>query len=273
MIYLALTTDKLALVTTSTATLDVQANFIDASVTTGVVSGIGKQNTAIATATTTDVLAAPGASTARTLKQMTVRNKSATLPNDVTVIFNQNGTLFEIHKVTLNTGDTLEYIEGVGFFTLTSTAKYGRLQYVTANSVHATAAALAAITGLSFDNVKSGKVYQFLAHLYHRGDATTTGAQFAVGGVAMTGMNLGAISGVTNSVTAAALSTGVVTAVDTIVVVQTTSSITNVPTILSGYFQPSADGTFIIKATSEVTVAAGLTILKGSWAMVRETDN
>jgi len=69
------------------------------------------------------------------------------------------------------------------------------------------------------------------------------------------------------------MSTGVATAVNTAAVVQTTGAATNQPHEMSGSFQPSADGTFEIRATSEVTVAAGLTVLKGSWAHIRETDN
>ena len=118
MIYLAATTDKLQIITSAAITLDVNCNYIDAATATLVVSGSGKQNTAITTATTTDILAAPGASTTRSLKQMTARNKHASLSGDVTVQFNQNATLFELHKLTLQAGESLEYIEGVGFFTL-----------------------------------------------------------------------------------------------------------------------------------------------------------
>src|SRR5262245_48345753 len=118
MIFLAATTDKLQLTTSAAATIDVNCNYIDANSSTLAASGGGKQNTAISTATTTDILAAPASSTLRTLKQMTARNKHASLACDVTVLFDQNATDFELHKVTLNAGETLEYIEGVGCFTL-----------------------------------------------------------------------------------------------------------------------------------------------------------
>jgi hypothetical protein len=35
--------------------------------------------------------------------------------------------------------------------------------------------------------------------------------------------------------------------------------------ILSGYINPSAAGTFAVRGQSEVAVAAGLTVKKGSW--------
>jgi hypothetical protein len=54
---------------------------------------------------------------------------------------------------------------------------------------------------------------------------------------------------------------------------QTTGAATEQPHEMAGYFQPSANGTFAIRATSEVTVANGLIVRLGSWAMVREMDN
>ena len=145
-------------------------------------------------------------------------------------------------------------------------------KYVTANSVHATAATFAVITGLSFP-VKSGRVYTLEVALWHIADATTTGAQFGVGGVAATFVTLGSISTVLNSATAGTMSTGVATAVNTAAIVQTTGVAANGPTWFAATIQPSADGTLEVRATSEVSVAAGLTVLKGSWARLRETDN
>jgi hypothetical protein len=132
MILLAATTDKLQLVTSAAVTIDVHCSYIDASSTTLVPSGGGKQNTAITTATTTDILAAPGASTLRNLKAMTVRNKHATSSCDVTVVFDQNATDFELYKCTLVPGATLEFIEGVGFF-VTATALPSAYNASTAN--------------------------------------------------------------------------------------------------------------------------------------------
>lgn len=262
-------TDKLQLVTGVAGTVDVLASWVDLNGTTVTP---GRTVTAITTATTTDIIATPGASTTRNVKTITIRNKDASASVPVTVVYDANGTDYELHKVTLAPGELLEYIEGVGFFTVKNTAKFNQLRYVTSNSVHATAATFAGITGLSFD-VISGRTYRIICHLYHISNATTTGAQFAIGGVTMTSMVLGSISTVTNSATAATMSTGVVTAVDTAVVVQTTGAAANAPTLLSGWFQPSASGTLLVKATSEVTVASGLTVLKGSWANVQETDN
>lgn len=118
MILLAATTDKIQLTTSAAATVDVHASYVDASSTTLVPSGGGKQNTAISTAATTDILAAPAASTLRNLKTLTVRNKHATLSTDVTVIFDQSGTDFELFKTPLGAGQTLEYTDELGFYVL-----------------------------------------------------------------------------------------------------------------------------------------------------------
>lgn len=111
MLFLANTTDKFQLITSAAATIDVHASWVDLNGTTVTP---GRTNTAITTATTTDVVAAPGASTIRNLKQMFVRNKDATLACDVTLVFDQNGTDFEVFEVTLLAQETAVYIEGVG---------------------------------------------------------------------------------------------------------------------------------------------------------------
>lgn len=131
MLLLNATTDKFQIVTSAAATLDVHASYVDLSGTTVTP---GKQNTAITTATTTDVLAAPASSTTRNMKTLNVRNKHASTPTDVTVLFNQNATLFELVKITLRAGETLEYVEGVGFFTVAA-ASAPAINYSTSDQV------------------------------------------------------------------------------------------------------------------------------------------
>jgi hypothetical protein len=116
VIYLPNTTDSLDVVTSAAATVDVNANFIEAAASGLTAPTGGRQNTAISTATTTTVLSAPGSTLTRTLKQMTIRNKDASNQTDVTVRYNQNGSAFELHKETLLPGYALIYIEGIGFF-------------------------------------------------------------------------------------------------------------------------------------------------------------
>ena len=107
-------TDKLQLTTSSAANIDVHCSFVDLNGTTVTP---GKQNTAIASAAaTTDICATPGASTIRNVKMINIRNKHASTSCDVTVIYDSNGTDYELHKVTLYAGELLEYVEGVGFY-------------------------------------------------------------------------------------------------------------------------------------------------------------
>jgi hypothetical protein len=115
-LYLAATTDKFSVITSAAATLDVHVSYADLSTSTFLPTGFGKQNTAITTATTTDVLASPAATTVRTAKFISIRNKHASTTTDMTFQFNQSGTLFELYKTALRPGDTLTYTEGVWFY-------------------------------------------------------------------------------------------------------------------------------------------------------------
>ena len=119
MILLPNTTDKISLISSAAGDLDVVCSYAEFN-SSFVLSGLGRQVTNITSATTTDILGSPGASTTRNLKQMTCRNVHATVANDVTIQYNANGTLYELHKVTLQPGDMLEFVEGVGFFVLTN---------------------------------------------------------------------------------------------------------------------------------------------------------
>lgn len=272
MIYLGATTSKLQLVTSAAATLDVQVNWADLVLATGLPANPpgGAQNTAIVTATTTDILAAPGAANLRTLKQMTVRNKDASLACDVTVVYDAAATDTEIDKFTLNPSDCLIYIEGIGFYHRVATALLDKVIIMPADSTHATAATFADISGMTWPIV-SGKKYYVDVGLYHISNATTTGAQFGYNiGAAPTEAFFGNYSGVTNSVTAGAMSLGVATARDTAITAQTTGSANITLTIIKGYIKPSADGTLAMRATSEVTVASALIVKAGSYMHIRQ---
>lgn len=266
-------TDKLQLITDAAVTVDVHADWIDRD-TAAFTQTLGRTNTAISTATTTDIVATPGATTTRIVKTLHIRNKHATSSVGVTVQFDQNATLFELHKVTLLAGEMLEYVEGIGFFVAQTTRKAQFLRRVTADSIHATAATFADVTGLTCP-VQSGKHYNFIAHLWHIGNATTTGAQFAINGPTMTAMRISGMDTILGSLTAATMGspTTDVTTRDVAVIAETTGAATVVLAIMDGWINPSADGTFAVRATSEVTVAAGLTVKQGSFLNLWETDN
>lgn len=276
MIQLTSTSDLIQVNTASSTSVKCYASWVDNNA--GTITA-GRTNTAaIAGTGDTTVVAAPGASTARRVKYLSVRNDHASLSNLV-IIKHTDGTNAEpLWQGTLLACETAVYSEGSGWQYLDANgnpklaaAKLDQVLRTTADVINATTS-FADVSGLTAP-VKAGKHYWIEVGLFHITNATTTGAQFGVGGVAMTGMQIGAISTVLNSATAATMSTGQATAIDTAVIVQTTGAAAVGPTIMSGWINPSADGTFAVRCASEVAVAAGLTVKKGSWLKIREFDN
>lgn len=273
------TTDLVSVISSVAGSLSVMASYMDmTNADPPVVKGStsGSQITQITTAATVTIVAAPAGSDRRNVEEISIRNNHATLSNDVTVQMNRSaGTLTEIIKMTIPVGSTLQYTIATGWFLIANGAKLDTKLRVAADVVFATAATFADITGLTC-NVISGRQYCFESHLYHFGNATTTGAQFGIGGVTMTAMRIQQLDVILSSLTAATMGSNVadVTAVNTAAAAETTGQATTpVLAILSGWFNPSASGVFAIRGTSEVTVAAGLTIKQGSWARVWESDN
>lgn len=88
MIYLASTSDKLQVVTSSANPVHVHATFTDLSGTTVTPD---RTDTSIGAATTTDVVASPGASTTRKIKFLSVFNDHATAAQTI-VIRHTDGT-------------------------------------------------------------------------------------------------------------------------------------------------------------------------------------
>lgn len=130
MLLLTSTSDKLRLTTDQAVAVDVHASYVDYA--TGTVTP-ARLNTAISTATTTDVVAAPGASTQRNVKTVHVRNKDTTTTVNVTAIHTDGTTPVELVKVGLSPGEALEYIEGVGWFKVPLTAADPGLTYTTSD--------------------------------------------------------------------------------------------------------------------------------------------
>lgn len=130
-------TDKLQLVTSAAVAVDVHASFVDR--TSGGVNNADKQNTAIATATTTDVVAAPTGGDVRNVKTIMIRNKGAS-PNTVTVVYDQNGTDFELYKAELSAGEQLTFSEVGGWVTSNADSLLYESPSVTLSPIFTTAA-------------------------------------------------------------------------------------------------------------------------------------
>lgn len=277
MLMLANTTDKLQLTTGAAVTVDVLVSYSDVVKASGVIVAAGdRQPTAISTATTTDILSAPGSNNVRKVKSMTIRNKATSGSVDVTVIYDANGTDYELHKATLAPGECLEYIEGVGFFVLGSNTKLDQRLVVTADVTNATTS-FADVTDLTIA-IKSGKTYCFDCCLLFQTNATTTGARFGVNGPASpTYLRLAGIGVVTVSATAGVVSTNTATvsAYDTSAIgAQTTGPGTvDCAAYMFGTIVPSADGTFAVRSQSEVAVASGLIVRRGSYLRIWEPSN
>lgn len=268
MIYLVATTDTLRIVTSSGAAVHIAGFYVQAVAATGVWGSASPVVATVASATNTDLLSGPGSGNFYSVKQLTIRNTDASLAVDITIQLLTSGADPELWKETLQPGEQLIYIEGVGFFRGASVAGVNKMLIMSGDSTHATAATFADITGLTCP-MKSGIRYSVLACLFSVNNASTTGSQFGYNiGAAPTLALFGEIGAVTNSVTGGAFGTGTATARDTAIVAQTTGQTATGIHLIGGMIQPSADGTFAMRATSEVSVAAGLVVKAGSWLRI-----
>lgn len=264
MILLASTSDLVRVKTSAAINADVHASWVDINGTTVTP---GRTNTPISTATTTTVVASPAASTYRTLKTLTVRNRDATTAQDITIIHTDGTNAMEMFKATISAGEVLHYHEAAGFW-ITDTNGAAKVSQTigspvvnTLNTVvlasdvvnnNASANTIADVTGLSF-SVVSGQTYYFEFVIAYTSAATTTGSRWSINGPASPTLlnytsqyTLTATSNTSNSATAydipAAASATSLTA-------------GNVATVW-GIITPSSDGTVIARFASEVTVSA-----------------
>lgn len=111
MLLLASTSDKIQVITGSALNTDVHASYMDYD---GTNVTPGRKNSAITTATTTDVVLAPASSVTRNVKALNIRNRDAS-PQVVTVQHTDGTTVAQLFKATLQPDDVIEYYDGVGF--------------------------------------------------------------------------------------------------------------------------------------------------------------
>lgn len=267
------TTEKIRATLSAARTVDVHASYND------LISGVqtaGSQETALTTTTVTDIVnVGANASDRRNVKFINIRNKD-TNPVDVLVTKDVSGTVTELVKMTLRAGEVLQWTEFFGWFVVSNPNKLDVKLRVAADVTFATTS-FADITGLTYP-VESGKQYAFEAYVFHIENASTTGFRLGINGPSMTAMRINGFTVFAGSITAAtfAAATADVAALDTSVLGVTTSSAAT-PQVaiahMSGWFNPSAAGTFAVRAQSEVAVAAGVTVKQGSWCRLFETDN
>ena len=264
MLLLATTSDLIKVVTSAAVNVDTHASFVDLN---GSTATPGLKNTAITTATTTSVVLSPGASTYRTVKTLTVRNKDAATSLDITIQHYDGTTTVDLVKATLFAGDAIHYDEHAGF---TVRDLYGRIKQVADRSIsaatstlntvvlasdvinaNATANTIADVTGLSFA-VNSGETYWFRFTILYTAAASTTGSRWAINGPTTT--QLAYWSRYPLTATSETLNHAV--AYD-IPAAASASSLTNGNiALIEGIIVPSASGTVIARLASEITVSA-----------------
>jgi hypothetical protein len=173
VLLLTSTTDKIQVITGQAASVDIHASWIDYTATPSSVPG--RLNTAgVVTATTTDAAGSPGASTQRNVKTLNVRNKHGSVSVDITVVHTDGTTAVELVKMTLLPGDTLEYVEGVGFYKVASTPNPLGQNANTADVVANAADTYLTGSGIAlFGRIKAGSFIKY------RLRATKTGAGVA----------------------------------------------------------------------------------------------
>lgn len=118
MLNLTSTSDKLYVVTSAAGDVEVHASWVDLN---GSTVTPGRSNSAsITTATNTDVVASPGASTTRNVKTLTVFNHHASITNTVEVYHTDGTNPCELVKALLGPNEGLHFVDGVGWVRVNS---------------------------------------------------------------------------------------------------------------------------------------------------------
>jgi hypothetical protein len=175
MLLLASTSDKIQVITTAAGQVDIHASWIDLSGTTVTA---GRTNTRIGTATTTDVVAAPAASTTRNIKNIKIGNNSASVTNTVTLQHTDGTNVIILEQVTLAPLERIGYEEGTGIrvFDSAGREKVVDLALPSGSSNTADVVANAAATYLTGGSLQIGSRVQAGSFFKWRLRVTKTGA-------------------------------------------------------------------------------------------------
>jgi hypothetical protein len=184
MILLTSTSDKIQVITSAAGQVDVHASYIDLA--SGTVSA-GRLNTRISTATTTDVVAAPAASTTRNVKTLKIGNNSATVTNTVTIQHTDGTNVIVLEQVTLAPLERIGYEEGSGIrvFDSAGREKITNLGLPAGNSNLADVTASGAATYITGANLQIGSRAQAGSFFKWRLRASKTAAGVATATVAV----------------------------------------------------------------------------------------
>lgn len=100
------TSEVLRVITSSTATLDIQANHADHTTTT---FSPTSTNTKITTATTTTIISAPAASTQRQIRNIMIHNTSTTASNTITIEVFDGTNSFKIFNTSIGIDEHVHF--------------------------------------------------------------------------------------------------------------------------------------------------------------------
>lgn len=184
-------TDKIEVVTSNaTATIDSVVFFSELDTTTKDWSDTDAKILTITGAATTDASGSPAAGKIRRLSAGMWRNTHVSLSQDMLVRYNRNGTIAEMHKVTLQPGECLEWNGEIMFFTLAAASTgFGdvlerRLDAAGTGQNIATVQPWFPTTGAV--NVEAGAVYEFegLLSLTRSAGVTSHTTSIGFGGTA-----------------------------------------------------------------------------------------
>jgi hypothetical protein len=166
--------------TSATAvTLDCFAWYIDASsANPPVVQGdtIGRAVAAVTAANTTTIVAAPASGDLRRVKGINIRNKHASTSTDVTMQLDVSATDYELFKVTLRAGETLQWREELGWYVIPASDIVRRKLLGTTFNTSSTTPA--EVTGLTLTTGLG--TFAFKYYLVCQSAATTTGQKISV---------------------------------------------------------------------------------------------
>lgn len=177
LILLQASADKISVITSTAAALDVFASFADTDSTMLISSNVinGNNPVAITSAATTDIVSTPGTGLARNLKFLSLYNKDASLSDDVTVQLNRSATLTVLFKCTLLVGERLVFSEGNWFHYDANGGLYGAVQATheltnfSTGSQAPTAATLTQLTGSSLAiptaKMRIGTIFEWIFNM------------------------------------------------------------------------------------------------------------
>lgn len=268
MIILTNTTDKVQVILDGAVTtnqLKCFSSYRDTTTTT-----ITPLRNALTTngVTAVDLIPSPASSTQRIIDYISVYNTD-TVNASVTIRFNDNGTIYELFKTTLSTGEKIEFQEGAGFRVLTNAGSIrtsinqgnntitSSLIAATLGSdvinANATANTMADVTGLSF-NVLANQRYYFKFVIPYTTAITTTGSRWSLNGPVATLLSYMSEYSLTTTTSTRNPS---VQSYDTPATSNTSSATTGSNlAVIEGYIIPSADGTLTARFASEVSASA-----------------